>query len=157
MERLISLVDKHKFWKNEFRTNLDTNPEHWRQDRTGRKWIANQWAPYSNTLREGPILEHVQSMIPEINAVCLNRKRAESPPMSRHRDGKNSGPSYVCLWGDYEGGGELCLEDGTVYSTKEVWHGPMDGASVYHWVNAHKTGTRYSAVAFAGPSAPKTR
>ena len=79
--------------------------------------------------------------------------------MSRHTDGKNSGPSWVRLWGDYETGGELCLEDGTVYREKGVWHGPMDGAKVAHWVAPHgPPGTvRYSAVAFTGPPAPKTR
>ena len=77
--------------------------------------------------------------------------------MSRHRDSKNSGPSYVLLWGDFEGGGELCLEDGTIYSDKNTWHGPMNGAAVAHWVAAHKKGTRFSAVAFSGGPAPKTR
>ena len=70
---------------------------------------------------------------------------------------KNSGSSWVCFWGDFEGGGDLCLEDGTVYSGKHEWHGPMDGAALAHWVSPHLSGTRYSAVAFSGPLAPKTR
>ena len=157
MDALISLVAHHRFWKNAFRINTDTDPAHHRIDVGGRHWIAYPYAPYSNTLRKGPILECVQAMLPGINAVCLNRKRAEEPPMSRHRDSKNSGPSYVCFWGDYEGGGKLCLEDGTVYAGKEVWHGPMDGGRLYHWVTPHETGTRYSAVAYSGGPAPTTR
>ena len=78
------------------------------------------FAPRSNTIREGPILECVQKQLgPHINAVCLNKKSAESPPMTKHTDGKNAGPSWVCLWGDFEDGGELCLEDGTVYAEKK--------------------------------------
>ena len=155
---LPELVEGHKFWWNAYRVNLDTDPEHHRVDRNGRTWLRNDLAPYSNTLRSGPILDYVRTELPGVNAVCLNRKRAESPPMSRHRDGKNSGPSWVMFWGDYpEGEGCLCLEDGTVYSEKHVWHGPMDGAKVAHWVTPHTSGVRYSAVAFSGPPAPKTR
>jgi hypothetical protein len=33
----------------------------------------------------------------------------------------------------------------------------MDGSSLYHWVTPHETGTRYSAVAYSGGPAPKTR
>ena len=158
MDAFVSLVAKHKFYRNGFRTNLDKDPTHHRKDRNGRTWILYKYAPFSNTVREGPILDCVQEMLgPTINAVCLNRKRASSPPMARHRDGKNSGPSWVCLWGDFEGGGELMLADGTVYAEKNVWHGPMNGAAVEHWVEPHKNGVRYSAVAFTGPPAPKTR
>ena len=152
------LVKNHKWWRNAFRTNLDTRESHRRQDRNGREWIKYVFAPYSNTIREGPILECVQQQLgDQINAVCLNRKRAESPPMSKHTDGKNSGPSWVYLWGDFEGGGELCLEDGTKYAEKHKWHGPMQGGTMPHWVNPHTSGTRFSAVAFTGPPAPRTR
>ena len=158
METLYSLVKDHKWYKNGFRTNLDTDKSHHRIDKRGRRWIAYKFAPYSNTVRSGPILECVQGMLgDQINAVCLNRKRAESPPMTKHRDSKNSGPSWVLFWGDFEGGGDLCMEDGTVYAGKHTWHGPMDGARTAHWVTPHQHGTRFSAVAFSGPPAPKTR
>ena len=94
METLYSLVKDHKWYKNGFRTNLDTDKSHHRIDKRGRRWIAYKFAPYSNTVRSGPILECVQGMLgDQINAVCLNRKRAESPPMTKHRDSKSSGPS----------------------------------------------------------------
>ena len=157
IDTLISLVERHRWYKNAFRTNTDTDPTHHQIGRRGRRWLAYPWAPYSNTVRTGPILECVQQMLPGVNAVCLNRKRADEPPMSKHKDSRNSGPSWVCFWGDYEGGGDLCLEDGTVYSGKHVWHGPMNGAELAHWVSPHTSGTRYSAVAFSGPPAPKTR
>ena len=158
MEELQSLVKDHKWWRNGFRTNLDTDQTHRRRDRNGREWLKYTFAPCSNTIREGPILECVREQLgAQINAVCLNKKRAESPPMSKHTDGKNSGPSWVCLWGDFEDGGELCLEDGTVFAEKNKWHGPMEGGTIPHWVNPHAKGTRYSAVAFHGPPAPKTR
>ena len=85
---LPELVKEHKFWRNAYRVNLDTDPEHQRADRNGRVWLRNDIAPKSNTLRSGPILAYVQTELPGVNAVCLNRKRAESPPMSRHLDGK---------------------------------------------------------------------
>ena len=143
-----------KFWRNGFRTNLDKNPEHRRTDRNGRTWIKYPYAPNSNTLREGAILEHVQTTIPECNAVCLNKKRATSPVIGPHKDGRNSSSSWVMLWGDFENGGALCLEDGTRYEEKGVWHGPMDGANVTHWVEPHERGVRMSAVAFCGRAVP---
>ena len=158
LEELQSLVTGHKWWRNAYRVNLDTEESHRRRDRNGREWIKYPFAPYSNTIREGRILECVREQLgDQINAVCLNRKRAESPPMTKHTDGKNAGPSWVCLWGDFEGGGELCLEDGTVYAEKHKWHGPKEGGTMPHWVNPHTSGTRFSAVAFTGPPAPRTR
>ena len=119
LEELQSLVSEHKWWRNGFRVNLDREESHRRRDRNGREWLKYPFAPRSNTIREGPILECVQKQLgPHINAVCLNKKSAESPPMTKHTDGKNAGPSWVCLWGDFEDGGELCLEDGTVYAEK---------------------------------------
>ena len=150
MEELIELVDKHhKFSRNGFRTNLDNNPANFNFDKAGRKWLKK--GPYSNTIREGPILRHVQTMFPEATAVCLNRKSCHSPPMAKHKDRKNVGDSYIAFWGDYESGGELVLDDGRVFSDKYVFHGPYNGAEIAHEVKPHKTGTRYSAVIFSGP------
>ena len=82
--------------------------------------------------------------------MCLNKKRASSPVMGAHRDGKNSGMSWVMLWGTFEGGGALVLEDGRRYEEKGVWHGPMNGGEITHWVEPHEEGVRLSAVAFSG-------
>ena len=157
MNTLISEVDKHKFWRNAFRVNLDQDESHRRIDKNGRPWLKNSIAPRSNTIRSGPILECVRAQLGNhINAVCLNKKAATSPPMQRHKDKKNEGNSHICLWGDFEEGGELCLADGRVFNEKHKWY-EYDGSVVEHWVNSHTTGTRFSAVAFQGPPAPKTR
>jgi len=75
--------------------------------------------------------------------------------MAAHRDKGNKSASMIAFWGDYDNSdnrGALCLEDGTVYSEKEVWHGPYQGDEVTHWVNPHKSGTRYSCVVFQAPA-----
>ena len=154
MQELISLVEDHKWWKNGLRTNLSSDPEHFRVDKNGRRWLKYKYAPFSNTVKAGPILEHVQKTFPWANAVCLNRKSATSPPMAAHRDKGNKSASVIAFWGDYDnsdGQGALCLEDGTVYSEKEVWHGPYQGDKIMHWVTPHRTGTRYSCVVFRAP------
>ena len=91
MDELISLVDQHKFWRNGFRVNLDKDENHRRVDKNGRTWLKYPYAPRSNTIREGAILECVQKMLPHVNSVCLNKKAATSPPMQRHKDRKNRG------------------------------------------------------------------
>ena len=149
MEKLIEMVSEHKFVRNNFRTNLDNNPENFYFDASGRKWLKK--GPYSNTIRDGPILDHVKTIFPEATAVCLNRKRAESPPMAKHLDRKNVGESYIAFFGDFENGGELVLDDGRIFSDKHVFHGPYNGALVAHEVKPHQTGTRYSTVIFSGP------
>ncbi len=68
--------------ENNLRTNLSDNPDHFRVDRNGRKWLKYKYAPFSNTVKAGPILEHVQKTFPWANAVCLNKKSATSPPMA---------------------------------------------------------------------------
>ena len=152
MDTLKSLIAKHKFYRNQIRFNADGGPT-W-VDRRGQKWLRR--GPCSNTLQQGEVLEHVQTIYPWANRVCLNRKRASSPPMVPHRDKGNCSQSAICLWGDYETGGELCLEDGTVFSEKETWHA-FDGANTTHWVNPHDKGFRYSVVAFARPAKKRKR
>ena len=152
----IELVEMtHKFQRNGFRVNVDDDPSHFRVDRNGRKWIRDEWAPLSNCVRAGPILEKAREELgPQIDTIMLNKKSAKSPPMSKHKDGNNKGDSYVMLWGDFEGGGELCLETGERFVEKEIWHGPMNGKDVAHWVNKHESGTRFSAVAFTSGKKP---
>ena len=157
MDELISLVGQHRFWRNGFRVNVQQDEAHRRKDRNGRTWLKYPFAPRSNTIREGPILECVQKQLGEhINSVCLNKKAATSPPMTRHKDRKNKSNSHICFWGDFEGGGALHLADGRVFNEKHQWY-EYDGSAVEHWVEPHESGTRYSAVAFQGPPAPKTR
>ena len=89
MEHLQELVGQHQFFRNGYRTNTDLRASNRMQDKSGRTWLRK--GPYSNTVREGhPIVEHVNSMGIPCDAVCLNRRRADSvtPPMGPHRDGK---------------------------------------------------------------------
>ena len=80
LEELQSLVSEHKWWRNGFRVNLDREESHRRRDRNGREWLKYPFAPRSNTIREGPILECVQQQLgPHINAVCLNKKKRRVP------------------------------------------------------------------------------
>ena len=97
----------------------------------------------SNTLREGEILDHVRTMLgPQISCVCLNK----NVQAARHFDRSNSGPSHVCFFGNFTGGA-LVLADSRRFEGTHQWHGPFDGATIEHWVEAFE-GTRYSVVAF---------
>ena len=160
MDTLKELVAKHKWTLNGMRTNLCNDPDNWVMDKGRRRWLKR--GPYSNTLRDpsNPIVAHVQTLFPWANCVCLNRKRSTSPPMVAHRDKGNTSASMIAFWGDYDnsnGQGALCLEDGTEYREKDVWHGPYQGDKVTHWVRGHSSGVRYSCVIFAGPPARSTR
>ena len=90
MDQLVELVSRHHFTRNGYRTNTDLREENRVKDKSGRMWLRR--GPYSNTVREGhPIVEHINSMGIPCNAVCLNRRRADSPtpPMGPHRDSNN--------------------------------------------------------------------
>ena len=149
MEQLIELVSQHKFSRNGYRTNLDNDPANFNFDKAGRKWLKK--GPYSNTIREGPILRHVQTMFPEATAVCLNRKSCDSPPMAKHKDRKNVGDSYIAFWGDFEKGGEIVLEDLRVFSDKHVFNGQKNGDEIAHEVKPHKNGNIFISVIFIMP------
>ena len=158
MEQLRELVEKHRFTRNAFRTNTDTREENRRKDKSGRMWLV--LGPYSNTVRDDhPIVAHVNSMGIPCNAVCLNRRRAnsETPPMAPHRDGKNTSGSRIAFWGCPEGEGALVCEDGRRFTEQNVMHACGDLTKCTHWVEPHKTGTRYSVVAFSGPKPMKSR
>ena len=91
MEDLKSLVLKHRFVKNNFRTNLGGDI----QTKYKRPMLVE--AVYSNTLRTGPMIELLQSMLPEANIteLCLNRNVV----CGRHKDhGNNSTTSYIMFF-----------------------------------------------------------
>ena len=153
MERLVELVSQHRFSRNGYRCNVDRREENRVKDKSGRVWLRR--GPYSNTVREGhPIVEHVNSMGIPCNAVCLNRRRADSPtpPMGPHRDGTNtSAQSFVAFWGCPEGEGALVLENGQRFEAQRTMHACGDLSQITHWVEPHASGTRYSVVCFSGP------
>ena len=140
MDALEALVKQHKWSCNRNRTNMGECMFY-----KERKCLIK--GIYSNTRRQGPVLEAVQAMLgPEISAVCLN-KDCVCPP---HRDRSNCGASWIAFFGDYTSGGDLVLEDGTRFpgDEKAVWHGPFLGASTTHWNVPHEGGTKISVVAF---------
>ena len=104
---------------------------------------------FSNTVRDGRMLDIVQEMLPGITCLCLNRDVTCAP----HRDAKNTGEySYVLFFGEFEGG-ELCLETGECFREHKVWH-RFRGQSVTHW-NLPHTGRKYSIVAYSRSSRVK--
>ena len=143
MDSLESLVRKFKFTSNRNRTNLGGETMFYGNRKCLVKGI------YSNTRKQGEILEHVRSMLgPDINAVCINKNVL----CGAHRDKKNCNVSYICFFGDFTGGA-LVLEDGRRFEEKFVWHGPFDGASILHW-NEPFQGLKYSVVAFTSKVRP---
>ena len=144
-------MSQHKWTRNCYRTNTDMREENRTQDKGGRTWLKS--GPHSNTVRgEHPIVQLVSRQVPA-NAVCLNRRRADSPtpPMGPHKDSRNTGHSWIAFWGCPPGEGVLCTELGQRYDAQNVWHYCGDLSNITHWVEGHSTGTRYSAVAFTGP------
>ena len=153
MERLIELATAHRYTRNGMRINVDLRPENRAQDKSGRTWLRQ--GPYSNTVRgDHPIVQHVQSMGIPGDSVCLNRRRADSPtpPMGPHRDGKNTGHTWTAFFGCPIGEGALVTEAGGRYEEQRVWHSCGDLSQCTHWVEPHYSGSRYSVVAFSGPS-----
>ena len=140
MEELEALVRQHKFVPSRYRVNLGGEVREYQNSRFLKQAIL------SNTVREGPLLECVQSMLgPQINTLCLNKNVTCGP----HRDGKNSGSesseSFICFFGDFQGGA-LVLETGEWFEEKGVWH-RFNGRDTTHWNEPH-TGDKYSVVAY---------
>ena len=157
MDKLVELVDQHKFFRNGYRINTDLREENRIRDKSGRTWLRK--GPYSNTVRwDHPIVQHVNSMGIPCNAVCLNRRRADSvtPPMGRHKDGHNTSGSWIAFGGCPVGEGALTTEDGRRFEEQYVVHDCGDLSNGYHQGEGHSSGTRYSVVAFTGP-APRVR
>ena len=102
---------------------------------------------YSNTVKEGRMLELVQEMLPEagITELCLNKNVVCSP----HRDKANYGPSFICFFERFQGGALVLEEMKKSYEEKEVWHGPFLGSKVTHHNEPIISGTKYSVVAYS--------
>ena len=153
MNRLVELASKFHYTRNGFRINTDLREENRVKDKSGRTWLKQ--GPYSNTVRgDHPIVQHVQSMGIPCDSVCLNRRRHDSPtpPMEPHRDGKNTGHSWIAFWGCPIGEGAVCTEADDRWEEQRVFHSCGDLSSKTHWVEPHYSGCRYSVVAFTGPT-----
>ena len=142
-DELEARVKAHHYTRNKFRTNLGGATMRYGPKR--KIFLVD--GHLSNTLRDGPILRLVRSMLGQhINSVCCNHNVCCAP----HRDRKNAGESYVCYFGDFTGGA-LCLETGERFEGTRQWHGPFDGTKTLHWNEEHE-GDKYSVVAFIGRS-----
>ena len=150
MDDFCRLVESQKLIRNSMRTNVHPD-QPMRIDKNGTKWLAR--GPYSNSFSSGPLVEKAQEWFPQCNAVCVNRKSADFPPMARHKDRRNKLPeSHVLIWGDFpENEGALVVEneDGTEerLTERRVWH-TREFAKQWHHVEPHTTGVRWSAIAF---------
>ena len=73
-------------------------------------------AVLSNTLRSGPLVDLCREMLGNFDNVVKIYHNVTCAP---HRDGRNVGESAILFFGDYTGG-ELCREDGRVFSERHV-------------------------------------
>ena len=104
MDELEAVVRGHRYKANHARLNLGGDVR--RYGPKGKPYLVK--GHLSNTLREGRALELVREMLGDaVSCVCLNKGVCCAP----HRDKGNSAQSWVCYFGDFQGGA-LCLEDG---------------------------------------------
>ena len=114
LQELMHLVRTHKWFRNGARVNL-AHPTDEINRKYGRPLMKR--GIYSNTVRDGRMLEIVQEMPPGITHLCLNRDVTCAPP----RDAKNTSEySYVLSFGEFVGG-ELRLETGECFREHKVW------------------------------------
>ena len=149
-DELEHLLQTCKWREQTHRTNISHNHTYvQRVSKEGKKYherkvLEPQQSEYCGN---GPILEHVRSMLPpwfqmgEHFAVTLNRNVQCSP----HRDQNNVITTAILFLGDFEGG-DLVLADGRRFSKRRVWHG-YDGAQIEHWNEPITGGLGYAVVA----------
>ena len=142
MDELERLVLNHRFTLNKMRTNIGGKVGYFG---TRRKPFLIKGV-YSNSVKNGRMLELVQGMLPDagITELCLNRNVVCIP----HKDKGNYGPSWILFIGTFQGGG-LCFETGERYEQTGIWHGPFFGAEVTHWNEPITSGTKYAVVAYS--------
>ena len=142
LSELEALVLEHKWWPNKRRINIGGEVRHYGEKR--KCYLVK--GVFSNPVKEGRILELVQSMLPDANIteLCLN-KNVECTP---HKDKANTGASYVLFLGEFTGGA-LVFENGERFEERGVWQGPCYGAEVTHWNEPITAGTKYSVIAYS--------
>ena len=143
MEELKALVFNHRFTINKIRININADVGYFGPKK--KPFLIK--GVYSNTVKEGRMLEIVQEMLPEasITEVCLNKNVVCSP----HKDKKNFGQSYILFLGEFEGGALVLEEIKKRYEEKEMWHGPFLGSEVTHYNEPILSGTKFSVVAYS--------
>lgn len=76
----------------------------------------------------------------EFTTITLNKNFQ----CARHIDSNNVGESYIIGFGDYNGGGELNVENEKI-NIKYKFH-KFNGSNQYHWVEPWSSGDRYTIV-----------
>ena len=140
MEIVEEMLEKRKWAKDCLRANIA--PED-KIIKRGKVKIAMVESNLLNQIKEPLLTDAIKQIAPEWfgdeTQVILNR----NVTCKRHVD-KNNGYSYVCFFGDFEGG-DLCFDDGAVYKDKHSWH-KING-QIAHWNEPH-TGNKYSIVLY---------
>jgi hypothetical protein len=144
MENLMEIVEemlmKRKWAKDCLRANIAQDD---RIIKRGSVKIALVESNLLNQKKEPALTEAIKAIAPEWfgdeTQIILNR----NVQCKKHVD-KNNGYSYVCFFGDFEGGA-LCFEDGARFTDKYVWH-KING-QIPHWNEEH-TGNKYSIVLY---------
>ena len=140
MEIVEEMLMKRKWAKDCLRANVAQDD---RIIKRGSVKIALVESNLLNQTKEPALTEAIKEIAPEWfddeTQIILNR----NVQCKKHVD-KNNGYSYVCFFGDFEGGA-LCFEDGTRVTDKYVWH-KING-QIPHWNEEH-TGNKYSIVLY---------
>ena len=140
MEIVEEMLMKRKWAKDCLRANLAQDD---RIIKRGSVKIALVESNLLNQKKEPALTEAIKVIAPEWfgdeTQIILNRH----VQCKKHVD-KNNGYSYVCFFGDFEGGA-LCFEDGVRFTGKYVWH-KINGQTP-HWNEEH-TGNKYSIILY---------
>lgn len=145
MDRLLELLQTHKWVKSRLRYNIVPPEDRVVQEYNGRKGTYLRKGIKSQSLASGQLFDHIMSMAPERpegNWLVTINENIQCYP---HKDRGNVGHSYILFLGDFSGG-ELCFEDGTIVSEPRCWH-EIDG-SLTHWNEPITSGIKYSVILF---------
>ena len=110
----------------------------------------DEWGPLvdplpSGRLREGPLFEAVQRLLPVRTTTVQCNKFTSHEQCKFHVDKRNVGDSFLAILGDCEGGA-LRLADGRHFAQKRCWH-VCNGSQVGHEVEPFD-GERITLIAF---------
>ena len=147
-QELRALLEKRKFAGTRMRLNIARGAETWTHA-GGRVFLKEK--VLSDVVRKGKIFDLVQAQFPWCEQLTLNKNTL----CTKHTD-RNEGHSWICLLGDFEGGG-LFVEtpEGVRHlQEKEVWH-EYNGRHP-HWTEEWTGGDRYSVVAYRKPPKKET-
>ena len=86
----------------------------------------------SDRIREGPLFEAVQRLLPVRTTTVQCNKFTSHEQCKFHVDKRNVGDSFLAILGDCEGGA-LRLADGRHFAQKRCWH-VYNGSQVGHVV-----------------------